>query len=139
MFWYDEIIIEYINTNKKIINFVWNYKHWFFNYNWYENIIEGMNIWDILDIIFIEEKWEFYTIWDLKKSNNQEDTNLKTIISWSISIRGWNDFWFLDDVFVGWNLLMWIEDWDYIRCKAVKSYNKKKFEVSWKVIEIIAT
>lgn len=136
LFDYKNIIIEYINFNKKILNFVWDYIHGFFNFSWFENIIENKSNWDFLEVILWSRDWEYYNLIDCRDSSNLEDEDLKKNFSWFIDIKNGNKFWFVDDIFVWWDLINWIEDWEEVSWIALLSYNKKKYEYSWKVINL---
>ncbi len=132
IFEFKRIFIDYINRDKKIINFIQNYTYWFFSYKWFEQIIENIKTWEFLEVVFWSSKWEYYNLLDCKKSTIIDDENYKKEFSWKINIKEGNSFWFVDDIFI-WNIEN-IKNWDEISWLAVKSYNKKKGNITWKAI-----
>lgn len=131
IFKFENIIINNINRDKKLLNFSWDYKKWFFNYSWFENIIKNMNNWDFLNVIFDENNWEYYKVFDFK-----EDKNILKDFNWYIKIpKRWN-FWFIDDIFINENFIDWIDIYNKISWVAKKIYNKKENKIWWKCISI---
>lgn len=131
IFSFENVVINNINHNKKILNFSWNYKSWFFNYSWFEDIVEKMKKWDFLYVIFDENNWDYYKIYDLK-----EDNNLLKDFSWMIKRPKKWSFWFVDNIFINEDLMRWIGLYDKITWIAKKVYNKKDRMISWSCIEI---
>jgi len=132
------IAIEFVNTDKKILNFVKNKdNHGFFNY-------ESFNIKpDIGDVLKVRLKpvgnEGFYRVLTLKKAD-EENENCKAIKTSNGQIEIISDygFAFLNDVFIDPNTVKkhQLKNNEEVSCKAILSYNKKKEEWGWKCFEI---
>lgn len=75
---------------------------------------------EILYVIFDENNWDYYKIYDLK-----EDNNLLKDFFWMIKRpRKWS-FWFVDNIFINEDLMRWIGLYDKITWIAKKFIIKK--------------
>ena len=135
MFWFENILVEHINHDKKILNFIWKNTYWFFNFSWFEWIVENLIAWNFLEVIFDSSDKEYYKVFDIRRSSKNSDSFLKKDFSWKIKINSWNHFWFVDDIFIEWYLLGNINDWDEFGWVAIRSYDKKKNKFGWKCLE----
>lgn len=133
----ETVVIEFVNENKSIINFVKNdSKHGFFCYL---GMIQKPKIGDLISVRFSGEGQDrFYKVLSIKKSSNDAvceaikdfQGNLKMIESAS--------FGFVDDVFIEPSLIVKYElnINDLIKGKAILSFNKRKNKWGWKAIEM---
>ena len=131
------VVIEFVNTNKSIINFVKDKsKHGFFSYS---GLMEKPEIGDLISVRFNGEGQEgFYKVFSIRKTAN--DTACRAIKEFQgrVKMGAAGSFGFVDDVFVEPALIVKheINKNDLIKGKAVLSFNKKKNHWGWKAIKI---
>ncbi len=134
----ETIIVDFVNSEKKIINFITSEeKRGFLKYN---RFIETIQIGDVLKARFLKhEKNGLYQIGTLEK---HEDVffQQKYIKNFSgfIRIKENHQFGFVDDVFVAPFLCEKhkLSSGDSISGLAIKSYNEKKKQWGWRAYKI---
>lgn len=131
------VVVEFINKNKSIINFVKDKsKHGFFNYS---GLIENPKIGDILSIRFNKEsKDSRYKVLSIKKKLDETKCAAIKEFHGEIKIKESANFGFVENVFITPKLIdeMKIAHNQEIIGKAILSFNKKKEEWGWKAISI---
>jgi hypothetical protein len=133
----ETVIIEFVNENKSIINFVKDKsKHGFFSYS---GMIEKPKIGDLINVRFSGEGQDgFYKVLSIKKSSSDSVCNAIKDFQGNLKMREPASFGFVEDIFVEPSLIVKHElnKNDMIKGKAILSFNKKKNEWGWKAIEI---
>lgn len=131
------IVVEFVNYNKKILNFVKDkQKRGFFNYS---NILLNPKIGDILSVRFNDDgKNNFYKTLTVKNCDTNTETEVVKAFIEQVSILGKNSFGFADKIYISDDLIKLhkIENGNFIKGKAMISFNKKKDEWGWKAINI---
>ena len=131
------VAVEFVNTDKKILNFVQNKKNTgFFNYS---SFIQTPKIGDLLKIRLPKDKKSGivrpYTVYTVG-----EATSCEAIVTFDdkVSIREGNSFGFVGDYFIDPSLLKKnsLMNNQMVKGSAILSYNKKKETWGWKVFEI---
>lgn len=131
-------VVEFVNSDRKILNFIASEsKYGFFKY---ERFLRNVEIGDILKIRFQSGKiGEFYKIHTAVKVDDHVfgDKYFKEITG-SVRKKDDNGFGFVNDIFIPPNVVSQnnLQDNESVKAKAIKSYNKKRNEFSWKVFEI---
>ena len=125
-------VVEFINRNKKILNFIINKeKYGFFRYG---NNLNDVKIGDVLKIRIENIKGKFFELLSARIQN--EDIDVKTIRKFEGNIRIINKFGFgfVDEVFISSYLINKnnILQNDRVEGKAVMSFNIKKNKWGWK-------
>ena len=134
----EEIVVDFVNADKKILNFVSvDNQSGFFKY---DRFINDVNIGDILKVRFKEKKAEgpqqVYSI--TKASGPVTSALLVKSISGTVRIGVGKNFGFIDDVYIhpstvrAANLTNGIT----IKGQAVKTYNSEKKQWGWKLFKI---
>jgi hypothetical protein len=135
----DLVIVDFINKDKQILNFIKDESlHGFFSY---KNLNIKPKIGDILKIRLEPVGNEgFYKALTLKKAdeNLQKECKAYKEVSGNIRILEGKNFGFLEDVFVSPDTLKAnsLKNHDNITAKAILSFNKGKNQWGWKVYEI---
>ena len=131
------VVIEFVNTNKSIINFVKDKsKHGFFSYS---GLMEKPEIGDLISVRFNGEGQEgFYKVFSIRKTANDTACSAIKEFQGRVKMGAAGSFGFVDDVFVEPALIVKheINKNDLIKGKAVLSFNKKKNHWGWKAIKI---
>lgn len=131
------VVIEFINENKSIINFVKDKsKHGFFGYS---GLIEKPKIGDLINVRFSGEGQDgFYKVLSIKKSSSDSVCSAIKDFQGNIKMREPASFGFVDDIFIEPSLIVKhkLNKNDLIKGKAILSFNKKKNEWGWKALEI---
>jgi len=132
------IVIDFVNTNKKVVNFIKDKKiNGFFSY---KHLKMNPKIGDIykarLNPIGDEG---FYKVLTFKRSPNTDSEAIKNI-SGNLRIAVNKDFGFINDNFVSPDLIKKhkLKDGDEVNCNIVLSFNKKKNDWGWKVFMIVS-
>lgn len=131
------IVVEFVNENKRILNFVKNkYKYGFFTYSDY---LSKPKIGDILQVRFDGDGQNgFYKLLSAKKSElNQESDAVRTFEGLLKIIEPLN-FGLVDGVYIDSKLISKsnLSFGEYVNGRAIISFNKKKNEWGWKAFEI---
>ncbi|HOV84699.1 MAG TPA: hypothetical protein PLE52_07865 [Paludibacteraceae bacterium] len=134
----ETVVIEFVNENKSIINFVKDKsKHGFFSYS---GMIEKPKIGDLISVRFNGEGQDgFYKVLTIKKAQNDAVCNAVKNFQGNLKMKKEvASFGFVDDVFIEPSLIVkyQLNNHDMVKGKAVLSFNKKKNEWGWKAIEI---
>jgi len=131
------IVIEFVNKNKHIVNFIKNKTvNGFFNY---KNIIKNPKIGEIYSVRMESKKNDrFYTIFSCSKQNNTITNETLKEFDGEIKLIEGSGIGFIYDVFISKNLIQEnnITQNQAIGGKAILSFNKKKNNWGWKAINI---
>ncbi len=134
------VAVEFVNRDKKILNFVKDQ-----SYNGFCSY-KGFNINpEIADIIKVRLKAKgnegFYQLLTLKPLENGANVGCHAIkeVQGLVTIREGQNFGFLEDVFIPPFLVIeqQLENGDEVNCKAILSFNKKKKEWRWKSFDVM--
>ncbi len=131
------VVVEYVNRNKKILNFIKNKeKTGFFKYS------EHLKQPEIGDVLKVRLKAVgndgFFHVLSLKAADKGTEIEAVKDIEGSFKEIPNKNFGFIDDVFVSPQLVQkeGLEDGQKITGKAMLSYDKSKEKWGWKVFEI---
>ncbi|MEP6262747.1 MAG: hypothetical protein ABJ092_14320 [Gillisia sp.] len=131
------IVIEYVNRDKKMVNFVKDKnKHGFFKYT---GILKNPSIGDILRVRFNGEgKDNFYKALSARNANPNDVSNALRKFSGTFRMLLPNTFGFVEDIFMEPTLVKKysLQHNSTIEGNAILSFNKKKNEWGWKAYEI---
>ena len=134
----NEIVVSFVNSNKKMISFVKNKTmHGFFSY---KHLKMNPKIGDILSVRLNKVGDEgFYKVLTIKPSNHKESEALK-IISGVFKAIPNKDFGFVNDVFIAPDIVQKhkLENGSEVKSKTILSFNKKKKEWGWRVFGIMS-
>ncbi|UAM97248.1 hypothetical protein K8354_13090 [Polaribacter litorisediminis] len=129
------ITIDFVNTNKKIANFIKDKSiYGFFSY---KHLKINPKIGDIYKARINQKGDEgFYTVLTIKPSADEVSECIKEI-SGKIRIPENRDFGFINKNFVSPDIIKkhHLKDGDEVAAKIILSYNKKKNEWGWKVFK----
>ena len=133
------VLITYVNTSKGFASFLTDDdRSGFFRYTGIINqeLKEG----DLYNVDFqqINQEAPSKIAWGKKSKVDPLKTSFYRVVSGVISIKAGNRFGFLDENFVDGNLIskMQLADGMQVNGIAIKSYNKKKDSVGWKLISV---
>ena len=135
----EQVIVEFVNTDKKILNFIKNKTyHGFFTY---KGISFVPSIGDLLLVRLQPVGTDgFYKVLTIKKSTDIEILDLDIIkkVKGNFSQNTGQNFGFLGDIFVSPETITKnkLNNGDNIEGIALLSYNKKKNEWGWKLLKI---
>ena len=131
------IVVEFVNKDKKMISFVKDKKkHGFFKYAGY---LHKPQIGDIIKVRFDGEGQDgFYKILFARQANKDSSSEAIKDFEGVLNIRPNNNFGFIDDNFVESKFIEDnnLADGQFIRGKAILSFNRKKETWGWKVLTI---
>jgi hypothetical protein len=131
------VVVEFVNENKSILNFVKDRnKFGFFNYS---GKLEKPQIGDFLKVRFNGGKpGELYKILTAKKLNSDFQTEAHKIVEGPLKIVAPSNFGFVEDVFISSQLIdnVYVAQDDFVKVRAILSFNKKKKDWGWKAILI---
>ena len=133
----ETIVIEYVNSEKKIINFIKDKnKSGFFKYS-------GLQIQPKLGEVYKarlegKEGESFYKLYTLVKMNDGYDCKALRPFSGNLTVLQASSIGFVDSVFVGTDLIKkhQLKNNQNVAGKAILSFNKKKNEWGWKALFI---
>jgi len=132
------IAVEFVNRNKKILNFVESEKiSGFFKYS---NFIKNPQIGNILKVRFDGPGQDgYFKILSLEKAGDDVKSEAIKEFRGNIRISAFRKFGFVENIFVAPNLIAEnnIENDQEIKGKAILSFNKKKEEWGWKAFYVI--
>lgn len=133
----DIAIVDFVNKSKKVLNFITtDQKFGFFKYErFFKNVKEG----DRIDIRLGEKRDNgFYNILTAYISKNDLPDALLKDVEGVLKIFEGKDFGILNNTFVPPYIVhkYKLENGNRINGKAVLSYNRKKEEVSWKLLKV---
>ena len=127
------IIVEFVNENKSILNFVKDKeKHGFFNYS---GKLTKPKIGDFLKVRFNGDGQNgFYKILSAKKDASTEPSDAMKDFEGTIKVISSQNFGFIEDIFIEPKIIeeSQLTDGQQVRGKAILSFNKKKNEWGWK-------
>jgi hypothetical protein len=133
----ETIVVEFVNENKTMLNFVKDKrKYGYFNYS---RSLTKPKIGDILKVRFNGDGQDgFYKILTAKKAD--PDSNLDAIRDFEgiLKLLSPQNYGFIDDIFVEPKIIeeKKLTDGQPVNGRALLSFNKKKNEWGWKVIEL---
>lgn len=133
------IIVEFVNKDKKILNFINSKKlHGYFSY---KNLSIKPIIGDVFNVRLEAVGNEgLYKALTLKKTDESmlQNSDAYKEVTGILRIPEAKNFGFLEDVFISPDVLSstQIKDGEKIHCKAIMSYNKKKNEWGWKCLKV---
>ncbi|WP_027137211.1 DUF7017 domain-containing protein [Gaetbulibacter saemankumensis] len=136
----DEVVVEFVNKDKKILNFIQDKN--FYGFFGYKTLKIKPKIGDVLKIRFQNKvnrgMCKVYSAKELNIGDQSESLVLKTV-SGKINIPEGKTFGFLENVFIAPDFIknQNISDGEDITCKAILSFNKRKNEWGWRGYEII--
>lgn len=136
IFLYDDIqdnyiIVDWIDKKTNRIYFISQYEEKSFII--YKGIL-NIEINDILKVKMEKINWK-YIAYKVEKYS-WEINNLQKAFSWNLKIKDWNIFGFIDNIFIEWKYLNWLNNWDSFSGIAIKTYDKKKNKFWWKCINV---
>ncbi|MBM3160145.1 MAG: hypothetical protein FJZ66_02330 [Bacteroidetes bacterium] len=131
------IVVEFVNENKNILSFVKDkQKHGFFNYT--GKLIKPQ-IGDLLKVRFNGAGQNgFYKVLSSEKAGPNLTADAKKSFEGEIKINEEGKFGFVDDVFVEPSIVsrLNLQNSQSVSGNAILSFNKKKNQWGWKMIEI---
>ncbi|MDR0603244.1 MAG: hypothetical protein LBG80_02950 [Bacteroidales bacterium] len=134
----ESIIVEFVNSNKKIIIFISSEQKT--GYFKYDRFLKSVQIGDTLKVRFLKKDINgSYSIATIKPFDIPElKQRFIKEFDERIKIHKNNTFGFIDDIFVSSEFISKYKLTDGIPIvgKAIKSFNKKKNEWGWKIINI---
>lgn len=130
------IVVEFVNENKNILNFVKNKsKFGFFNYS---GILQKPQIGDLLKVRFNGTGQDgFYKLLTAKKADSDVISEAMNDFEGTIRVILPQNFGFVEDIFVEPKIVEVgkLTEGQAIRGRAILSFNKKRNEWGWKAIE----
>lgn len=130
-------VVEFVNTNKKILNFVVSKeKAGFFKY---DRFLEKVKPGDVLKVRLegsgINRRYNPYTV---ENTDEYPDEDVYKEFEGEVRKRDDQPFGFLEDVFIDPGMIRnnYISDGDILKVVAIISYNKKKDSWGWKAIRV---
>jgi len=134
----EEIIaVEFVNTNKKMLNFIIDEKK--NGYFKYAGFVENPKIGDVLKVRFVENVNDGYNqVFTIKRVLDKIEIPAIKEFKGNIKILETSNIGFVDNVFISSQLLSHnnISQDIEVKGKAILSFNKKKEEWGWKAYEI---
>lgn len=134
------VAVEFVNNDKKMLNFIKdrNYKGFFS----YKGLSLSPKIGDIIKVRLQPKGNEgYYQLLSVKSASDDEEKQCKAIkkVQAPIKIREGQKFGFVENIFVNPYLLKDsnLVDGEYVSCKAILTYNKKKDDWSWKAFSVV--
>jgi len=129
------VVVEFVNEVKSILNFIKNKtKHGFLKYS---DMIEKPKIGDLICVRFNGEGQNgFYKALSIKKAPNDAVCIAVKDFQGNLKMRERSSFGFVEDIFIEPSLIVKqkLNKNDFIKGKAILSFNKKKNEWGWKAI-----
>lgn len=131
------IVVEFVNENRSILNFVKNkQKYGFFKYS---GILSKPKIGDLLKVRFNSEGQDgFYKISTAKKVDSSIKSDAIKNFKGALKLVPPQNFGFVEDVFIDSKIVEThkLTNGQTVNGRAILSFNKKKNEWGWKVLEI---
>ena len=132
------VVVTFVNKDKGLIHFVKNTsKHGFFRYS---GNIDAFQPGDIVKVRFKGNAQDsYYRIYTLKKADNSTPTDAIKNIEGTLKLVYGKNFGFIDDVFVPPYLVAeyQLNEGEFIKGRAILSFDKSKKRWGWKMVEII--
>lgn len=131
------VVVEFVNENKKILNFVKDkQKFGFFKYS---GLMETPQVGDLLKVRFNGEcQSGFFKILSAKRAESHQRTDAIKNFKGNLKVVSPQNFGFVEDVFMEPKFIQEsnLSDGQLLKGRAILSFNKKKNEWGWKVIEL---
>jgi len=131
------IAIEFVNTNKKIANYIIDKdNHGFFKY---EGKIKSPKVGEIYYVRFRNETNGHNFIYTAKKAKDEAVLKALQFVKGEVKIIPPNNFGFVENCFIPKDLVSYNQliNGQIIQAQSILSYNKKKEEWNWKVFKIL--
>ena len=130
----ETIVVEFVNQDKQVLNFVIHEnKHGFFSYR---GFLKKPTIGQLYDVRFASASNDgFYKLLSIEESKQETSQAIKKFEG-KLKLNPEGKFGFVDDIFVDPNLInkMSLENDQLIKGKAILSFNKKKNQWGWKIL-----
>ena len=130
----ETIVVEFVNHDKQVLNFVIDEnKHGFFSYR---GFLKKPTIGQLYDVRFAGASNDgFYKLLSIEESKQETSQAIKKFEG-KLKLNPEGKFGFVDDIFVDPNLInkMSLENDQLIKGKAILSFNKKKNQWGWKIL-----
>jgi hypothetical protein len=130
-------VIEFVNSDKKIANFIINQKkHGFFKY---DRFFKSLEIGDVVEVRLSNDvDGNRYKILTAERTNQQPNEAILKLFVGDLRKKDEQEFAFVDDVFIEPKLVkkITLSSNNRISGKALLNYNKKKGSWGWKAISI---
>ena len=133
------VFVEFVNTDKKILNFITKDNlRGFFKY---ERLINNVKVTDILSVRFktniTEEMNQVYTV--SKITDKEFESNFVKVLEGEVKIGEGKNFGFINDIFIHPSIVAKynLANAKKVKVKAIKSWNKDKKALGWKIIELM--
>jgi transcription termination factor Rho len=135
----EEIIaIEFVNREKRIINFVKN--ETIFGFFSYTDQLKNPQVGDLLKVKMEKGKGDnnFYKISSIQPADPNDNCEAVKSFKGTISMENKNGFGFVDEIFIFPQLAKKfnLKNGDEIEGKAIYSYNKPKNSWGWKAFKV---
>lgn len=134
------IVVEFVNENKGILNFVKDKKKFgFFNYSGH---LTKPQIGDLLKVRFNGDRQDgFYKILTAKKAGSNVTSDAIRDFEGVLKVISPQNFGFIEDIFVESKIIeeSKLVDGQIIKGRSILSFNKKKNEWGWKAIHFFTT
>lgn len=132
----ESIIVDFVNTNKKILNFIASEKK--FGFFKYDRFLKKVNTGQTLCVRFSHGTvGGSYQVFTVSKCDNEGFKNkfLKAVEG-KVRIQEGKSFGFLNDIFIPPPIVAKekLSDGAHIKRSAIKSYDSKKKQWSWRII-----
>ncbi|MDI9357972.1 MAG: hypothetical protein QM528_03380 [Phycisphaerales bacterium] len=132
----EKIIVEFVNTDKKMLNFIASESK--FGFLKYDRFLSKVNMGDVLRVRFEGgSKGAIYHLYTAIKVND-DDFKKQFIkeVSGKVKIPPGKSFGFIDDVFIHSSLIKKynLSDGTQFKGQAMKSYNQEKMHWGWKLV-----
>ncbi|MFD2514213.1 DUF7017 domain-containing protein [Pontibacter locisalis] len=130
-------VIEFVNSDKKIANFIINQKkHGFFKY---DRFFKSLEIGDVVEVRLSNDgDGNRYKLLTAGKTNQQPNDAILRLFKGNLRKKEGQEFAFVDDIFIEPKLVkeLNMSSDSQIFGKALLSYNKKKDSWGWKAISV---
>ncbi len=133
-----EIVVDFVNSDKKILNFVSvDNQSGFFKY---DRFITDVNIGDVLNVRFKEKKAEGpQQVYSISKANGPgASSSLLKSVSGTVRIAVGKNFGFIDDAYIHPSTVKAsnLSNGLIVKGQAVRTYNSEKKEWGWKLFKV---
>jgi hypothetical protein len=130
-------VVEYVNRDRKILHFIVNQaRHGHLKY---DRFLRKVDIGDCIEVRLEGPSGDrYFKALTLKKTEREPDASILKNFAGILSLRPGNSFGFVEDVFVEPGLISryGLSDGAVLSGRALQSFNKKKNDWGWKVLEI---
>jgi len=131
-----QVIVDYVNEEKRILNFIDEERNTgFFSFG---NKLDEVSTGDLLNIRFRDKDGDYHAIYTAEKIPNAANSSLLKSFSGECKIITGKNFGFVEDIFIVPELvdIHGLINGQHITGKAMPSYDEKKNQWGWIVLEI---